>query len=188
MGRRHVFGLVQLNTSCFDFAPTSQKQEGGLNDEAEIKQGRKAWSTRSTWGILSVLSLPWPLRSPCCCMDVERGELTCAALGKSCACAFCLRAAAQSRQSCYSCCWESTEAGEVAWKKPSEVSFHRDTIFSAGREGQCLSVHTPMGPSSVAGLSEDPGKTGAIPIMATDVGMILSKLGLASHGSCQAVW
>lgn len=51
MGRRHIFGLVQLNTSCFDFAPTSQKQ-GGLNDEAEIKQGRKAWSTRSTWGIL----------------------------------------------------------------------------------------------------------------------------------------
>lgn len=137
MGRRHIFGLVQLNTSCFDFAPTSQKQRG-LNDEAEIKQGRKAWSTRSTSGILSVLSLPWPLKSPCCCMDVQRGELTCAALGKSSACAFCLRATAQSRQSCYSCCWESTEAGEMAWKKPSEASLQRDTIFSAGREGQCL--------------------------------------------------
>lgn len=79
-GRRHIFSPVQLNTSCFDFAPTSQKQRG-LNDEAEIKQGRKAWSTRSTSGALSVLSLPWPLKSPGCCKDVQRGELT---FGKSC--------------------------------------------------------------------------------------------------------
>lgn len=43
------------------------------------------------------------------------------------------------------------------------------------------------GPSSVAGLTEELGKTGAIPFMATDVGMGFSKLGLASHGSCQAV-
>lgn len=176
MGRRHIFNLVQLNTSCFDFVPTSQKQRG-LNDEGEIKQGRKAWSTRSTSGIR--LSLPWPLKSLCCCRDVQRGELTCAAFSKSCLCH-----CPEPTVTLLVLLGKQRELGKWCGRSPLRSP---SSIFSEGREGQCLSVHTSMGPSSVPGLAEDLGKAGAIPIMATDVGMVFSKLGLASHGSCQAV-
>lgn len=89
MGRRHIFSLVQLNTSCLDFAPTSQKQRG-LNDEAEIKQGRKAWSTRSTSGIQFVpaMASEEPMLLQGCS---ERGINLCCPW-QSCACAFCLGA------------------------------------------------------------------------------------------------
>lgn len=181
MGTRRIFSLVQLNTSCFDFAPTSQKQRE-LNDEAEIKQGRKAWSTRSTSGILFVpaMASEEPVLLQGCS---ERGINLCSPWQKLCLCLL---------PSCH--CPELTcaagkaqRAGEMVWKKRSEVAFLRDTIFSVGRDGQAVCAHS-HGPILTLGLTEDLGKTGAIPIMATDVGMVFSKLGLASHGSCQALW
>lgn len=112
---RSIFRFVQLNTGWIDFAPTFQKQRR-LNDEAKIQQGRKAWSTRRTPGILSVLSLLQSLKS--CCTHVQREEINRAALGKkSCACAFCLCHAAQSRQPRYSCCGESTERWEAVMEE-----------------------------------------------------------------------
>lgn len=66
------------------------------------------------------------------------------------------------------------------------MSCHRDTIPQWG--GRVSDpVCTPHGPSSVAGLTGELGKAGAIPFMPTAVGMVFSKLGLASHGSCQVV-
>lgn len=138
MGRRHIFSLVQLNTSCFDFAPTSQKQRG-LNDEAEIKAVRKAWSTRSTSGIpfVPAMASEEPVLLQRCS---ERGIN----LGKSCACAFCLRATAQSRQWSYWCCWESTQS----WGHGVEGAFWallaQKYHFLSGEAGSvCLSVTLP---------------------------------------------
>lgn len=69
---------------------------------------------------------------------------------------------------------KAQRGGKLAWKKSSEVSFHRDAILSGRREGQCISVCTPMVPSSVAGLSEDQRETEAIPIVAIDVSKVLA--------------
>lgn len=114
----------------------------------------------------------------------ERGINLCCPWQKLC---LCLLLLPRADRGATHAAGKAHRAGDKAWRKPSEVSLHRDTIFSVGREGQCLSGHPPTGPSSVSGLTEDLGKTGAIPIMAIDVGMVSCKLGLASHGSCQAV-
>lgn len=180
MERRHIFSLVQLNTSCFDFAPASQKQRR-LNDEAEIKQSRKAWSTRSTSGIpfVPAMASEEPVLLQGCS---ERGINLCCPWQKLCLCLLpWSHCSEQARVTCAA--GKAQGAGEMAWKKLSEVSFHRDTISSVGREGQCLSLHTPMGHPQW--LTEDLGKTGAIPFMAIDAAMVFSKLGLASHGSCR---
>ena len=108
-------------------------------------------------------------------MDVQRWELTCAALGKKAVhvpSAFVMLLKAGSHVT--RAAGKAQRGGKLAWKKSSEVSVHRDTIFSGGREGQCLSMYTPMGPSSVAGLSGDQREMGTIPIVAIDVSMVLA--------------
>lgn len=93
-------------------------------------------------------------------MDVQRGELTCAALGEKAVrvpSAFGVLPIAAGR---------ARRGGKLPWKKSSEVSFHRDSIFSEGTEGQCHSVCTPMGASSWAGLPGDQWEIGTIPIVA----------------------
>lgn len=108
-------------------------------------------------------------------MDVQRGELTCAALGEKAVhvpSAFVMLLKAGSNVT--HATGKAQRGGKLPWKKSSEVSFHRDTIFSERREGQCLSVCTPMGSSSVAGLSEDQRQIGTVPIVATGVGTVLA--------------
>lgn len=89
-------------------------------------------------------------------MDVKRGEITCAALGKTAVhlpSAFFMLLKAGSHVTRDA--GKARRGGKLTWKKSSEVSFHRDTIFSGEREDQHLSVCTPMDPSTVTGLSED---------------------------------
>lgn len=104
-------------------------------------------------------------------MDVQRGELTYAALGEKAvpvpsAIVMLLKAGSHVTHAA----GKAQSGRKLAWKKSSEVSFHGDTIFS----GQCLSMCTPMGPSSVAGLSEDQREIGTVSIVAIDVSMVLA--------------
>lgn len=133
----------------------------------------KAWSTRRTPGVFSVFSLLQSLKS--CCTDIQREEITRAALGEKAvrvpsAFVMLLKAGSHATRAV----GKAQRGGKLAWKKSSEVSFHRDTVFSGGTEGQCLSVFTPMGTRPVAGLSKDQREIGTVPITAIDAGVVLA--------------
>lgn len=152
----------------------------GLN-EAEIKAVRKAWSTRSSSGILFVPAMA--LRSLCCCRDVQRGELT---LAKAMPVPSAFMPLPEQTVELLVLLGKHTELG--TWHGRSILSSSCTEIsFSQWGRRISVSLGHSHGPSSVASLTEDLGKAGAILIMATDVGTVFSKLGLANHGSCQAV-
>lgn len=85
----------------------------------------KAWSTRRTPGVFSVFSLLQSLKS--CCTDIQREEITCAALGEKAvrvpsAFVMLLKAGSHATRAV----GKAQRGGKLAWKKPSEVSFHRE--------------------------------------------------------------
>lgn len=105
------------------------------------------------------MSLPWPLKSPCCCKDVQRGELTCAAPGKAVPVPSALEPPTAHIRHVFLCCWGSTGSWGMACKELSEVSFHRDTVSQwGGRVSD--SLHTPMGRPQWLGSQRSWGRLG----------------------------
>lgn len=141
MGTRHIFRLVQLNTSCIDFAPTLQKQKVEWCSKNKSRQEglvNQKYLRHILCFVAPVVSEEPLLLRGCSEMGIHLG----CPWQEGCARAFCLCHAAQSSSRVTCAAGRAQGGGKLLWKESSKVSFHRDTVVSGGWGRQCLCVRS----------------------------------------------